>query len=428
MTTPAADFVAARQAEAPPHSWSSPAEKILGREGCDSRRADYSTLLLNWLGERIPPYISQGLESGEIAIGELGINKPDAKCKMVAPGQFAVLIHSGLSHFVYRTVRLICSGIEVEVASKDNRLDWNIVFPLSLDDKIVYALRDLFFWFNATDGEVYGPAHEVTIGQAMFANFVTWEASSFFLGHEFGHIMCAEAADRPGSSIEEEYMADRLGLNIVLGALAKPPVVTDHIHLTLCGVEVAIAIFRGLERLGVSFSEEEHPAATQRYDRIRANAQILLDGLPEIFVFVDQFRDLLDSAVARMDSSAYSSAYEKDAAAFLRAFGVLLRECSGGPVPDYTRFRDEALHLFSQSYSYEIWKMISEQTAIMFRGMVSLPPTSDILDKVWSGRLDEYERLSILDVRTDYQKWKLLYSIVSDLPDTPRSLLLEALY
>jgi hypothetical protein len=118
--------------------------------------------------------------------------------------------------------------------------------------------------------------YPITEDQADQANDIASQAEVFIFAHELGHILTSSeslAAERPG---EEEYEADRIALELVLGCRHQPLFIPT-VKKVYAGAVFAVRVWAGLERLGYQFTGT-HPPPSKRLKALREHAVRLFGG------------------------------------------------------------------------------------------------------------------------------------------------------
>ena len=72
---------------------------------------DRATLLISDLRCALPDALLQLLDNGSLAVGEIGLETPNAYYQQVEKDQFLVIMHSGLFEFLYRIARPLAAAV-----------------------------------------------------------------------------------------------------------------------------------------------------------------------------------------------------------------------------------------------------------------------------------------------------------------------------
>lgn len=243
------------------------------------RIPDLSERLIAHLGDRLPKVIKHKIKHGTINLAEIKRSEPQAFVKEVSENDYAIVIHSGLSEFLYRVIRAISTRLV------DSSLD---IEPGSSFDDTVRIVSEIFWWLQET-GESFGPDYDIHDNQKKIASILTTEVESFFLAHEMGHIILPKEdklsfekvterllfgdykgyiqnSDHPHTS---EFLSDAVAASIVLGIYTNSIDSNTVLNqIRYAGVEIGLMIFSGLEELGFHTSNS-HPSFEDRINNIR---------------------------------------------------------------------------------------------------------------------------------------------------------------
>ena len=364
---------------------------------------DHFQSLANELSPKLSPELRTLFTNGNIAVGTIGLDDFGAYTQAVEGGH-AIVFHRGLIKFIYRIARILSTRVNVMDKERDSP-----DLP-----ETARLIAEAFWWLQET-GRAFGPDYPVTPEQLHFANLLALDAETFLLAHELGHVVVdlrPDSEQRFGSAYEIEHAADLIGLSFALELNSDEPKDTFRFPMQYAGAEFVLQIFDVLSQLGFSISDS-HPAAANRIIYMRTfmqskcndEAWTALTQLADFFAHIfGSIRDIL------LEPAAHAAFYERQAQEIVDALDVLLTRCTGGFVPDYSTFSQEAGPIFDQGYPHEILKIAALVAGRFFSNM-SIASEADKKQR-W----------------IDFQKFKLLLNYCRDhMPEPARSLFLREL-
>jgi hypothetical protein len=256
--TPALAHIRERQRKHPPRY-------PRGMDGLDRAQA-LSRLLHSQLGAEM-----QGLlDSGVIAVGEIGRFEPTIETLPLRDRNFAVEVATGLMDFHYAVGRAL-AGLIVRYSGPETPLNTP---PLELKEAADLVVKVYREWQHYADrGWPLFPFKRRK--RIRHADFVLAEvareptealvtaAELFMISHEFGHVMLDRGLRKPDSE-NDELSADSLGFELYMQPAAR----IFGTRLAYAGAVFAIRVTAGLERMGVKFSHRYPPPAA-RTDNLR---------------------------------------------------------------------------------------------------------------------------------------------------------------
>jgi len=364
-------------------------------------------VLLDELKGALPPSAQQLLHDGRLAVGEIGIDVPNAHVIKLDGGQFVVVLHSGLFAFLYRIARPLASTVFRSTADAGAGID---------RPELARVIAEVFWWLQKT-GDSFGPQYEVTLGQKFIANLLATGAERFLLAHELGHVLFAmgvqtevEGAEWPGDSIEE-HVADMAGLYLSLSPYKDVRGETDQLRLMLAyaGAELALQIWGVMERVGLDFVDGVHPPASQRVDALRHSLRewCETDEIFEAIVMAAKVIERMFDEVCEIiaEPGDHAATFEMEAEVLVGEFRALLDRCTTALVPDYSTFYTEAPALLSRGYPESVLQKVFIDVIDGFREVMQP-------DRGGAGQ-DE--------VVKSFSQFKLLFGLVEKLPEPEKS-------
>jgi len=437
----------------------------LKREYPNRKYGNESDLLIrtiSHLGERIPNFIRHKLENGTISVGEIGVDKSSAYVKEVSEDDFAIIFHSGLSEFAYRVIRAVSTRCNYSNAEE----------LVSFDDAI-RIVSEIFWWYQETE-KSFGPDYKIHEHQKEFASLITTEVESFFLAHEFAHIIIPKKSKlTPNKLIERlafgeykgaiednsphlaEYSSDLVAASIVLGIYndnIDPNMLINQIRYA--GIEAGLLIYAGLEELGFMFSES-HPSFRDRITNIRENIRYWTNDDEQYFSLISlatSLEQLFFKIIETITSPSQKqiSYYDESASNILNGLEDLLNkntvsidtkpkedvqikvQLENGKVvemplhdpilfdnsitPKYGEFYWEAAPILNQGYSHLVFQKMAEQ----FKLKIKLPEQDLVRLEFHLNLLTREEQIQFLTTNIElytqlkeFQKIKLIVGYFS---------------
>jgi hypothetical protein len=316
---------------------------------------DYGETLLSRLKLRLPEELASLIDSRLVAAGEVNDPTPNAFCHTVEGG-FAIIFNVGLKNFVYRIIRAFSTRFAPTAQGGATPPE---SAQVSFEDTCRF-IGDIFLWYCETK-TARGPDYSITDDQITIANLMTIEANLFFVAHEFAHGLQHLYATPPSSELEEELLADRLALQMMLGCSPNDNT-SAPVTLSYAAVELALLIWQGLEKFGVTF-EGTHPRAADRLVSLRAGLAELCpdEGIREsVENWAKLIRLVFENVMDQIRAENYGDFLKRAADDIMHELDDLLDHCTGGEVPDYYKFYSEAHRFFDQGYSLELSRKIAE--------------------------------------------------------------------
>ncbi|MEL7120331.1 MAG: hypothetical protein AAFO07_12845 [Bacteroidota bacterium] len=429
---------------------------------------DLANRLVGHLGDRLPELIKHKIDNGTINFAEIQKSDPQAFVKEVAENDFAVVIHSGLSEFVYRVVRAISTRIA------DQKL--GVEAGESFDDTI-RIVSEIFWWFQET-GQSFGPEYKIDEYQIKIASIIATEVESFFLAHELAHVIVPNEDKLSSQKLIErlafgdfkgfiqkedhphfsEFVSDAIAASIVLGVynnrVDKNPVLNN---LRYVGIEFGLLIFSGLEALGFETSNS-HPSFKERIHNVREMTRKWSyddESWQNLIQIASHLELLFEKIISSINNPTNSQLeyYEESAAEVLRQIEQSLNENSisieenlkkndsenfvdvqleNGEIvkmpapsfnfeddsitPKYTQFYMEASNILGVGYSHIFFENLARE----FRRNIKLSHDQLLELEFKLGLIDKEQRTEILKKNRDlyvqlkeFQKTKLLHGYFS---------------
>lgn len=228
------------------------------------------------LWQRLPEDTQALFNDGSVATGEVGIHFPDAYVERASGGRRAIVVHSGVHEFFGEVSRALYTQANIW-KSPTEKLEAESL-PL---DKTVENIALIFS--NLMEAYRVGGAIKYPLGteQSELADMMALHAEMFVFAHEVGHVLIGRSMHR-SSELEpagEEYEADRIALEIVLGNLRPDPALVRVRRMVFAGAIFAVRVYAGLERIGYRF-QGTHPPPGKRVRALREHAIRLLGGRP----------------------------------------------------------------------------------------------------------------------------------------------------
>lgn len=383
--------------------------KTLGLANLDERQLqfDRAASLIGELKSSLPDVLRELLDNGSLAVGEIGLEAPNAFYRQIEENQFLVVMHSGLFEFLYRIAR--------PLAAATFRTEWSPNSGIGSPDfaRIVAEI----IWWQTEGGSSFGPVYEITNDQMLGAGLLATFAEKFLLAHELGHVLVALGTDlsagfSAGSDADEELIADWAAINITLAALQK---VQDGpepmlVSFAYAGAELALQIWGLMESIGVTFVDSVHPPASKRLKALRAqfrtycSSDEVFNSLMTVAVIIE--KTLHEAAVIILNPGEHAEKFELETNLLIDRINRLLEECSADAVPDYATFYSVAPGLFSIGYPHEVLSQVFEKIIADFATM------RNGSSELKLGKVD----------RTWFNKFKLLFGLTSNMPEPAKTI------
>ncbi len=389
---------------------------------------DLAERLYRAIRRRLPLGVQKMVNRGQVALGAIYDNRPAAYVVTLGHLSFAVVLHSGLVHFLYRVIRALCTRVTVVRSGQPD--------PAATVDlhETARIIAEIYWWYEAT-GQVYGPSYPILPYQRDFACLLSSAAEQFYLAHEFGHIVLLEGREgqktkvrnedlllspdqqAQSSAHDDEFLADRFALATVLGMFCRKQ--SDRprdLEMAYAGAEVAFQVYRGLEALGVKF-EDTHPPAKERLAAIRAaihEIDVSEELKQRLTQLSNQFEDVFERVLELIRNPADHEAFYLAAATEVSSkLESLLGECCKGPIPAYHHFLERVPMILNSGYSHVLLERIADIASQFYRDMETFR--------------DDPDAEFCTDIMERQNKYKLLLSCVTRMPEPARSVFTNAL-
>lgn len=434
---------------------------------------DLAERLITHLGNRLPEFIKHKISNGTINVAEIQKSDPQAFVKEVSENDYAVVIHSGLSEFVYRVVRAISTRI----------VDLNLgVEPGQSFDDTVRIVAEIFWWFRETSQwgqpQSFGPEYNIHEDQKKIASIITTEVESFFLAHELGHIIVPKKPKDDKLSFDKvlerltfgdykgfiqsddhphlsEFVSDATAASILLGiytdCIDSNPVLNNFRYV---GIEFGLMIFSGLEALEFPTSDS-HPTFKERITNVREIVRKWTnddESWKNLIQLASYFELLFERILETISNPSNSQIeyYEASAAKVLEEIEDSLNRCSlsieGKPqqqdfvnvelengeivkmpmpsldfeddsiTPKYSQFYMEVSGILGVGYSHVFFEKLAKE----FKKNINLSHEQLVEIEFKLGLIDKTQRVKILIENEDllyqlkeFQKTKLLHGYFS---------------
>ncbi len=288
------------------------------------------------LAPRLPQAVSGLFYSGVAAIGEVGIDTPEALTYFVPfpglapPAGYAILVHTGLRSFLYEVSAALHSRMNVFGAGGKKEQS-----PTATVEETVSLVAGVFRGFMR-DGKAPSLQTKLPAQLKNLADALATHAECFIVAHEIGHI-----ASWLGTGVSselspaDELRADNFALGLVLGGLAQSPNATQNMsqRMVYAGAEFALRVFAGLAHVGYEFGES-HPPPAERLQEIRRAAREALGGtrgfmmVSTIAFSQDQMLESIERTLAPPDKVGFVVGLTPER--LLSTLSVLIEECVKG--------------------------------------------------------------------------------------------------
>ncbi len=368
-------------------------------------KLEYTDILVKHLDDRVPQEVNDLLRDNSLSIGEINNNSANAHLKKLPNNKYAIAFNTGLKNFVYRVIRAFSTRISFNNLDDPEIIDFNYTARI---------IADIFLWYGETSSSA-GPGYPINEEQIYFANLCSYEANSFFLLHEIGHLLININSD---TTFEHDYEEEFLSDSIALSFLLKRSSETDHnlsIQLSYAAAELALYIFAGLESFGVEFDSKSHPIAKDRINNLRETLEYHVSDSEmrrSITAIADVNSVVFDKILETINSTNYRHFIESVSEECMKKLELALEECTGDFVPDYVSFEAQAHQFFGQGYSLKLSEHIAQNTKKLFELMSTH---------------NERDATSDKEVFVVYQKYKLIYSCIERMREPVKSVYMKAL-
>jgi hypothetical protein len=220
-------------------------------------RPDRAQQLLAILKPALPPPMQLLLDSGDVAVGEIGHIHPSVRAVSIDRDSAVVLFNTGMMDFVYATCRAL-SGATAFV--NDDQLPAQAVHG---QDPVASVARDVAKLFEqwrrhnrffARKRKIAYPDFPIGPRVHALTETLAKHAELFMLAHELGHIALKRGL-APKFSNNSEINADAVGFAYYF----EPACACTSPRFAFAAAIVCIGILSGLERVGVHFDDDYPP-------------------------------------------------------------------------------------------------------------------------------------------------------------------------
>lgn len=322
---------------------------------------DFAEYLLVRLKPRLPEFLIEILDSGKVAVGLVNDPSPNAFLVSLDCG-YAVVFNAGLMEFIYRVTRALSTKF---VTPED---DVAAGLPTAETSRIIFEIFDWYVgsWRRTGKEHAAGPHYNVSRKQFFLANKLAFEAESFFLAHELGHLLCElsrasqlDLSALKGEDEDEEIFADKFALWVIMSAWHDPRSKEYHADLAFAGAFTALRMFEALHGYCESAYGEKfggpHPDAGQRVVNLINRTWELCRGNEEAFGRVTKLASMIDFTLTAVQYAfefpEFEEHYARGAAEVVSELEELLTDCTSDEhISDHVKFRERAHPLLSRGY------------------------------------------------------------------------------
>lgn len=261
----------------------------------DGRPFDRAVQIHANLKPRLPARLRRLASEGRLVVAEIGRRSPDAYCLPFADKSFAIVLNSGLMHFLYAVSRIMCMrAVVVGPGEEKTESSGNI-------DAMVERMRALFARFGDPAAELRDVDFPLAQAQIAFANRIAIHGEAFVLGHELGHadfLMQRQAA--AAAKFDAEEHADRIAARLM--TVSDP----GNGRWPYAGAIFALRVFACLELLGHKFPET-YPPIARRLQLVRQIVESIhpdetaRESLQRIGTSLDQMLESIENKLASRD-------------------------------------------------------------------------------------------------------------------------------
>jgi len=292
--------------------------------------------------------------------------------------------------------------------------------------ELARVIAEIFWWYQETE-LAFGPDYEIERSQVVLASALATYAETFLLAHEFGHIYAAQSSEwRKGAkgtnSIDslEEHVADMAGLLTLLKAVqeGRGPFPRE-LPVAYAGAELALQIWHLMGRIGMTFVDGDHPPATERIAGLRVvlrqhcSSDGDYDAVTSLASGIEKLFEEVGEII--LDPREHQLGYERAAERLVNDLRALIRKCTGGIVPDYMTFYQEAPRILAQGYPEVILERVVGEVAREFRAAGKMLPkeSGEGGGRDWT----EEERQAIRKWGNYFQAFKLFLGLTQHLAE-----------
>jgi hypothetical protein len=349
---------------------------------------DRTELLYYELKQRLPVDVVDLFNFGRLVSGEIGISFPDAYEVQISKGHHAIIIHSGVKQFFWQVNQALFTQANIWKSPNERIAGGNVTFPETVEH-VAKIFRELMENYQISKPVEY----PLTNDQSDLANDIASQAEVFIFAHEIGHILITNSearvgAERPG---DEEYEADRIALELVLG-LRQKPLLIPNFRKVYSGAVFAIRVYNGLERLGYKF-QGTHPPPSRRLRALRKHAVRLFGGRRAYFrqsttsFAIDRLLEAVERDLAGFEIRERTEQILANIMAMIiecakghldegKAASILADELVETMDVDRPDVAKEAAELFCPVKNTDAASAISQKEAECYEKMISLLPHS----------------------------------------------------
>jgi hypothetical protein len=237
------------------------------------------------LRRRLPQEVDELFRDGKLAMGEVGILRPDAYASPLTKYGYAIEFHSGLKRLIYDVARAL-GGATVQLSSTSKEKPK----PLIDIDEFAQIVAAVFTSLKITL-EPIALRHRIDKNGLKFAEALASESEYFLMMHEVAHVWFAH--ESPGNAktllkgyessergefpdrFAEEFAADYIAMQWSLSSCRPDhPQPRPNIRMVYAGAELGLRIYQFLEHVGFNL-EESHPSATERLNVLRIETNMM---------------------------------------------------------------------------------------------------------------------------------------------------------
>jgi hypothetical protein len=339
---------------------------------------DRALQLYQALAPALPHKIRELVDTGTVAIGEIGLYSPQIQTISIDADGAVVEFNSGMMDFIYAVIRTL-SGSTVRVTTAGAQND--PALPLTEIARQTAALFRQWKWprnWIWSIRRIRYPAFQITDSVHGWVERMAKNTELFLLAHELGHVSI-DSALVPPSPEKTEVRADTIGCGFMF-SLAM----IGHVDLAeafSAGI-LAIRICAGLEDMGVQFPRLYPPQA----ERLNILCKHMMSVCPSVQYFHEisrigvAYEDQMDDVEDHFDKRPRAHPPNRERV-LVRLIAELLDVAQG--------------RLSSSQFAGHIMGL-SEQTPAditrqafhsLYDYYVSLPPSRSFIDPVMRDRM-----------------------------------------
>jgi hypothetical protein len=242
----------------------------------------------------LPDELSERIDAGTLAVGEVGNYQPDARTCRIDQENFVVFLTAGMMDFLYAVAHSL-SGVTVVYGADGTPKN---VQALTADNVVKLTAQVFTDWRKHCQPNLlqvfqrkdriqvadFGASKPALAPAEVLAN----GAELFMLAHEMGHV-ALNLGLTPQPHPNEELSADVVGLKYYVPATFE----LLGVRQALAAAAFSMRVVEGLERSGVKFTAAYPPAAER--------VQVLLNGMKAWFVSERAFDEASTMMAANLD-------------------------------------------------------------------------------------------------------------------------------